>query len=70
MKLFARSFQRYNGGVRIKRLYGSSTITLFHVGIEGSDPSTWATIEAFGKTPGERKTNALDVYKETHPEHA
>ena len=66
-KLFATSFERYNGGIRIKRLYGSSTVTRFYVGVEGSDPSTWEKIEAYGPTPGDRKTFALNSYKLRHP---
>lgn len=30
-KIVASSFERYNGGIRIKRLYGSSTVTRFYV---------------------------------------
>ena len=58
-KIFAVSQSRYNGGVRIKRLYGSSTVTKFLVGVEGSEPSSWREIEGFGKTPGDRKTDAI-----------
>jgi hypothetical protein len=63
-KLFATSFERYNGGVRIKRLHGSSTVTRFYVGEKGSNPSTWEIIEAYGPTPGDRKTYALNKYIE------
>lgn len=61
-KLFATSIERYNGGVRIKRLYGSSTVTTFLVGEEGSDASTWKKIQGYGPTPGDRKTFAINVY--------
>ena len=64
-KLFARSFERYNGGVKIKRLYGSSTVTRFYVGAEGSDPATWVPIDGYGATPGERATYAKRVYWST-----
>jgi len=67
VKLFATSFERYNGGVKIKRLYGSSTVTRFYVGEEGSPPDTWATIEAYGPTPGDRKTYAMNEYRKSHP---
>jgi len=50
------SASRYNGGVAIKRLYGSSTITNFYVRVNGS---LWdGTIPGRGATPGERKTYA------------
>ena len=58
-KVFAVSKNRYNGGIRIKRIYGSSTVTTFLVGVEGSDPLSWQEIEGFGRTPGDRKTDAI-----------
>jgi len=53
------SKNRYNGGVRIKRLYGGSTVTEFYVTINGINQSFTAT--GFGKTPGERKTYAKNM---------
>jgi hypothetical protein len=60
-KIVASSFERYNGGVRIKRLYGSSTVTRFYVHFadEANDPSRWLVVEGYGPTPGERKTDAI-----------
>lgn len=60
-KIEATSFERYNGGVRIKREYGSSTVTKFYVHFadERGDPSRWLKVEGYGKTPGERKTDAI-----------
>jgi hypothetical protein len=60
-KIIASSFQRYNGGVRIKRLYGSSTVTRFYVFREEdrNDASKWLEVEGFGPTPGDRKTDAI-----------
>jgi hypothetical protein len=58
-RVFAVSKSRYNGGVRVKRLHGSSTVTRFLVGVEGSEPSTWVEVEGFGPTPGDRKTDAI-----------
>ncbi len=60
-KIIASSFQRYNGGVRIKRLYGSSTVTRFYVFREEdrNDASKWLVVEGFGPTPGDRKTDAI-----------
>lgn len=61
MSLVAVSFERYNGGVRVKRRWGSSTVTRFWVyrKEDASDPKKWLTITAFGRTPGERKTDAI-----------
>jgi hypothetical protein len=60
MKLKTVSKNRYNGGVKAKRLYGSSTITTFYVmRIEDeTKPQFWATVEVGGKTPGDRATAA------------
>jgi hypothetical protein len=60
MKLVAKSFQRYNGGVRAKRQYGSSTITRFYVfrPEDRDDPNKWAIVETGGPSPGERATAA------------
>ena len=63
MKIFAQSISRYNGGVRIKRQWGSSTVTRFMVGIEGSSPSEWKEIDSYGATPGDRKTYAINQFK-------
>jgi len=64
-KIVASSFERYNGGVRIKRLWGSSTVTRFYVykKSDRDDPKKWKIIEGFGKTPGERKTQAIGKFK-------
>jgi len=47
MKLKAVSVSRYNGGVKAKRLYGSSTITTFEVFREEDEnnPSMWVKVE-------------------------
>jgi len=60
-KIIASSFERYNGGVRIKRAYGSSTITRFYVYREEdrNNPAAWEKIEGYGPTPGDRKTDAI-----------
>lgn len=66
-KIIATSFERYNGGVAIKRKYGSSTITRFYVYREedSEDSTQWRIIEGFGPTPGDRKTFAIKRYQET-----
>jgi hypothetical protein len=60
MNLKTVSKNRYNGGVKAKRLYGSSTITTFYVmRVEDEkNPQFWVTVEVGGKTPGERATAA------------
>lgn len=60
-KIVAHSFERYNGGVRIKRQYGSSTVTKFYIYYAGDekDPSKWKIVEGYGPTPGDRKTDAI-----------
>lgn len=63
MKIIATSFERYNGGIKIKRLHGSSTVTKFYVHFEGADAKDWKVIEAYGPTPGDRKTYAIEKFK-------
>lgn len=60
-KIVATSFERYNGGIRVKRAHGSSTVTRFYVHFadEEHDPSKWKKVEGFGPTPGDRKTDAI-----------
>jgi hypothetical protein len=58
MKLSAISMARYFGGIATKRRWGSSTITEFLVTDEQTGRSV--TVKAYGKTPGERKTFAMN----------
>ena len=60
-KIIANSYQRYNGGVRVKRQYGSSTVTKFYVyrAEDKDDPSKWMKLDGYGRTPGDRKTDAI-----------
>lgn len=60
LKLVTVSMNRYNGGVRAKRQYGSSTITIFYVyRYEDRHMTTrWVTVETGGKTPGDRAAAA------------
>lgn len=53
------SKSRYNGGINIKRQFGSSTITEFHVHINGI-LQDW-TVKGYGPTPGDRKTYAKKI---------
>jgi len=64
-KIVATSFERYNGGIATKRLHGSSTITRFYVRYEGDEPGKWVVIEGKGPTPGERKTNAINSFRQS-----
>jgi hypothetical protein len=65
----ASSFERYNGGLRVKRQWGSSTVTRFYVHFaeDRNDASKWEKIEGYGKTPGERKTFAIQEFLRRHP---
>lgn len=66
-KVVASSFERYNGGAAIKRQYGSSTVTRFYVHFQedASSPEKWVVITGYGKTPGERKTHAINQFLST-----
>jgi hypothetical protein len=65
-KVIASSFERYNGGVKTKRRWGSSTITRFYVRWESDahNASAWEIIEGYGPTPGDRKTYAIQRFLE------
>jgi len=56
MNIKLTSAERWNGGIAIKRRYGSSTVTSFWVEIDGTLQKDKAI--GYGKTPGERKTCA------------
>ena len=60
MKLQVCSKERFNGGVKAKRQYGSSTMTTFWVFRPEDERNAghWATVTVGGKTPGERATAA------------
>lgn len=49
---------RYNGGVAVKRIYGSSTVTCFDVD-DTATGKTYRNIRGFGRTPGDRHTYAI-----------
>jgi hypothetical protein len=53
------SASRYNGGIAIKRNWGSSTITEFYVTIDGVHQAE--KVKGYGRTPGERKTYAKNI---------
>lgn len=59
MKIQLTSASRYNGGIAIKRRWGSSTVTEFYVQIDGVLQPERVT--GYGKTPGERKTYAKQL---------
>ena len=70
MAIKAVSYERYNGGVKVKRLHGSSTVTYFYVYDEkdSNDPSKWLKVETKGPTPGERMSIAKDFFRKHLPE--
>lgn len=61
-KLEAVSKSRWRASASERRLYGGSTVTEFWVYLKG-DPrpggANTVVVKAYGKTPGERKSNAL-----------
>lgn len=60
LKLVTVSMYRHNGGIRVKRTYGSSTVTTFTV-YRPEDRDIYSrhvTIDAYGPTPGDRSTYA------------
>jgi hypothetical protein len=57
----AVSTERWRASAREKRLYGGSTVTAFYVWIEGDD-STTQKVVGYGRTPGDRKTDAIRKY--------
>ena len=64
MKLKTISMSRGNGGVAVKRRYGSSTLTTFYVFREGDENNFERHVEVKdvgGKTPGERATRAKEI---------
>lgn len=61
MRIQAVSVERFSIGVKGKRLYGSSTATVFVVSCEGKT-DLWVT--SYGKTPGDRKTLAIGKAQE------
>lgn len=64
MGIIAVSKSRYNGGIKVKRLHGSSTVTTFWVfdSKDEKDPSKWAEIDGYGPTPAARKVNAITKF--------
>jgi hypothetical protein len=62
-KIMARSYERYNGGVAIKRKYGSATVTMYCVWREGR-PEEKKLVKGFGATSADRRADAIRRYKE------
>ena len=60
MKLLTTSKSRYDGGVKAKQQYGSSTMTEFFVyrREDARNPKRWAVVIVGGRTPGDRATRA------------
>lgn len=64
MKIKLTSADRYNGGVKIKRMYGSSCVTHSWVEVDGKLQKD--KVVGYGKTPGERKTFAKERFLSTY----
>lgn len=60
-KIIASSKDRYRASAAERRLYGGSTVTQFYVyrAEDRNDASRWRIVTGYGKTPGERKTDAI-----------
>lgn len=58
-KIIANSFERYRATAAERRMYGGATVTKFYVYRAGEHPSKWLIVMGYGKTPGERKTDAI-----------
>lgn len=59
-KIEVWSKERYRASAAERRRYGGATITIFwvHRAEDAKDASRWVTVTGYGKTPGERKTDA------------
>jgi hypothetical protein len=64
-KVVADSMNRYHASPQEKRRYGGSTVTVFSVRFDG-DYSSAQRITGYGKTPGERKTDAMNKFIAMH----
>jgi hypothetical protein len=60
-KILAFSKERYRATAAERRLHGGSTVTEFYVmrAEDEKDASRWRIIRGYGRTPGERKTDAI-----------
>jgi hypothetical protein len=60
-KVFASSRHRYRASAAERRMYGGATVTEFFVyrAEDRGDASKWKIVVGYGKTPGERKTDAI-----------
>ena len=60
-KLLAFSKDRYRASAAERRQYGGATVTEFYVmrPEDRHNPSAWKKVFGYGKTPGERKTDAM-----------
>lgn len=60
-KIIAVSRYRYRATAAERRLYGGNTVTEFFVfrTEDKKDPSKWIIIRGYGRTPGDRKTDAI-----------
>jgi hypothetical protein len=57
----AASKDRYRATASERRLYGGSTVTEFYVyrDEDRNNPAAWKIVMGYGRTPGERKTDAI-----------
>jgi hypothetical protein len=64
-KVIAISKDRYRASAEERRRYGGNTVTEFYVMYKDDerDASKWKKIFGYGKTPGERKTYAIEKFR-------
>jgi hypothetical protein len=64
-KVIAVSKDRYRASAEERRRYGGNTVTEFYVMYKDDerDASKWKKIFGYGKTPGERKTYAIEKFR-------
>lgn len=62
-KVEAISEYRYRATANERRLYGGNTVTDFMVYFSDEGPGKSTRIRGYGKTPGERKTNAIQKFR-------
>jgi len=63
-KVIATSKDRYKATAEERRRYGGSTVTEFYVRYADEGYSNMKVITGYGKTPGERKTDAIKKFRQ------
>ncbi len=66
--VIAISKDRYRASAEEKRRYGGSTVTTFYVmrSADEDDASKWDVITGYGKSPADRKRDAIEKFRKKH----